>query len=355
MSEEDLLDLLMNHDCMKRNFITSTLLTYMPWYGLPWHRPPGQVSRTVPGSSRRLFGSASLLASFLGLLAGCAAPTASPMPTAYPPDYLPTVIALTAESANHLGTEVALALSPTVPPTDIPEPTLSPTPRPTFTQTTIPGHELAAIQIFAPGPMSKVVSPINLKMNIITGESGKVQIDLYGEDGRLLTRNVKRVPISGKGVPQQIKIPFEIRAAAEVGRVTISTLDKAGRIQSLNSVHVLLLSSGANEINPAGNPSEPVGVVSPPLEEPVSGGVVTVKGDVWPFNLNPVILELVGPNNKSIGLRILTLNNLNPQLMETSVPYKISEPTLARLTIRQDDDRINGLFYVYSQEVLLNP
>lgn len=325
MPGEGLLDLLMNHYCMKRNFLTPTLL------------------------------SASLLASFLGLLAGCAAPTASPIPTAYPPDYLPTVIALTAESANHLGTEVALALTPTLTLTAIPEPTLSPTPRPTFTQTTIPGHEQAAIQIFAPGPMSKVVSPIILKMNIIAGESEKVQIDLYGEDGRLLTRNVKRVQISGKGVLQQIKIPFEIPAAAEVGRVTISTPDKAGRIQSLNSVHVLLLSSGVNEITPPGNPSEPVGVSSPIFDEPVAGGVVNVKGDVWPFNLNPVILELVGPDNKSIGLRILTLDNLHPQLMETTIPYKVSEPTLARLTIHQDDDRINGLFYVYSQEVLLNP
>jgi hypothetical protein len=296
-----------------------------------------------------------LLAPLLGFLAACAAPTASPIPTAYPSDYLPTVIALTAESANQLGTEVALALTPTVPPTDIPSPTLSPTPQPTFTQTTIPGHELAAIQISAPGPMSKVVSPINLKMNIIAGESEKVEIDLYGEDGRLLTRNLKRVPISGKGVLQQIKVPFEIRAAAEVGRLTVSTLDKAGRIQSLNSVHVLLLSSGTNEINPPGNPSEPVGVVSPPLEEPVSGGVLKVRGDVWPFNLNPVILELVDPANKPIGLRILTLDNLNPQLMDTTIPYKVSEPTLARLTIRQDDDRIGGLYYVYSQEVLLNP
>jgi hypothetical protein len=68
-----------------------------------------------------------------------------------------------------------------------------------------------------------------------------------------------------------------------------------------------------------------------------------------------MILELVGPNKQSIGLRILTLNNLNPQLMDTTIPYKVSEPTLARLTIRQEDDRINGLFYVYSQEVLLNP
>lgn len=299
--------------------------------------------------------SCLLLVSLLGLLAGCAAPTASPIPTAYPPEYVPTVIALTAEAANILGTEVAFALTPTSFPSDTPAPTLSPTPRATFTQTTIPGHEPAAIQIFAPGPMSKVISPITLRMNIVAGESEKVQIDLYGEDGRLLTRNVKGVPTSGKGVPQQIKIPFEIRAAAEVGRVTVSTTDKAGRIQWLNSVRVLLLSSGVNEINPPGNPSEPVGVFSPLSEDPISGGVLDVRGDVWPFNLNPVVLELLSPDGRSMGLRILNVDHLKPQLFETTIPYKVSEPTLARLTIRQDDDRIDGLFYVYSQEVLLNP
>jgi hypothetical protein len=265
------------------------------------------------------------------------------------------VIAMTAEAANALGTEVALALTPVVLPTNTPRPTLSPTPRPTFTQTTIPGHDPAAIQIFAPGPMSKVISPITLRMNIVAGESEKVQIDLYGEDGRLLTRNVKQVPTSGRGVPQQIRVPFEIRAAAEVGRLTVSTTDEEGRLQSLNSVRLLLLSSGINEINPPGNPSEPVGVFSPLEDEPASEGVLNLRGDIWPFNLNPVILELVAPDGKSMGLRILNMDHLNPQLFETTIPYKISEPTLARLTIRQEDDRIDGLFYVYSQEVLLNP
>jgi len=296
-----------------------------------------------------------LLASLLGLLVACAAPAPSPIPTAYPPEYLPTVIALTAEAANALGTEVSLALSPAVLPSNTPRPTLSPTPRATFTQTTIPGHDPAAIQIFAPGPMSKVISPITLRMNIVSGASEKVQIDLYGEDGRLLTRNVKRVPTSGKGVPQQVKVPFEIRAAAEVGRMTVSTTDKLGRLQSLSSVRLLLLSSGINELNPPGNPSEPVGVFAPVGEEPVSGGVLNIRGDVWPFNLNPVILELVGPDGRSMGLRILNMDHLNPQLFETTIPYKVSEPTLARLTIRQDDDRIDGMFYVFSQEVLLNP
>jgi hypothetical protein len=296
-----------------------------------------------------------LLVSIIGILVGCAAPTASPIPTAFPPEYLPTVIAMTAEAANVLGTEVALALTPTVLPSRTPRPTLSPPPGPTFTQTTIPGHDPAAIQIFAPGPMSKVVSPITLRMNIVAGGSEKVQIDLYGEDGRLLTRNVKNVPTSGLGVPQQIRVPFEIRAAAEVGRLTVSTTDHLGRLQSLNSVRLLLLSSGINEINPSGNPSEPVGVFSPLDEEEVSGGVLNIRGDVWPFNLNPVILELIDEDGRSMGLRILNLDHLQPQLFETTLPYRVSEPMLARLTIRQDDDRIDGLYYVYSQEVLLTP
>ncbi|HZM20149.1 MAG TPA: hypothetical protein VFC02_00325 [Anaerolineales bacterium] len=300
---------------------------------------------------RKLF----LLISLIGFLAACAAPTASPIPTPYPPEYLPTVIAWTAEAASSAGTGTAIALTPTVTQTRTRFPTFTPTTPPTSTATDYPWHKPAAIEIQAPGPMSKVISPINLRMNVIAGESEKVQVDLYGEDGRLLSRTLKTVHTSREGVPQNIKIPFEIRATAEVGRITISTKDKAGRLQALNSVRILMLSNGANEINPPGNPSEPIGVFSPAAEESITGGVMSVKGDLWPFNLQPVILELVGPDGNSIGLRILTVDHINPQLFETTIPYKVREPTLARLTIHQDDDRINGLFYVYSQEVLLNP
>jgi len=295
------------------------------------------------------------IASLLGLLAGCASPTQDAIPTPYPPEYLPTVIALTADAANAAATQAAMTLLPAEPPTDIPESTLTPTPRPTFTATTIPSHELATIEIQSPGPMSKVVSPITLRMDITSGESEKVQVDLYGEDGRLLSRVSKKVPLSGDGVYQQIKVPFEIPGAAEVARLSVSTTDKAGRVQALNSVRLLLMSSGTNEITTPGNPSEPIGVVSPTLKDTASGGVLIVRGDVWPFNLEPILFELIGPDGKSLGLRILTVNTLQPQLFDTTIPYKVLEPTLARLSIRQDDDRIDGLFYLYSQEILLNP
>jgi len=301
------------------------------------------------------------LAALLGLVAGCAAPATNPIPTPYPPEYLPTVIALTAEAANVTGTEISIALTSliepteTLAPTETREPTLTFTPMPTATITSFPWHDDAAVQFTSPGPMSKLVSPIQLRATVISGDSEKVQVDLYGEDGRLLSRNLRAVRTTTTGALVSMKIPFETRATAELGRITISTLDKSGRVQALNSVRVLLLSSGVNEINPPGNISEPIGVFSPLNEEAVSGGVLNVKGDIWPFSLQPVVLELINPAGKSMALRILTVEDIHPQLFQTTIPYKVTEPMLARLTIRQDDDRMPGLFYVYSQVVLLNP
>lgn len=261
-----------------------------------------------------------------------------------------------AQAASDSATATALASLPAAEPTVTPEPTLTFTPAPTYTPTSIPLHKNAAIEIQAPGPMSRVVSPINLKMNVQVGASRRLQIDLFGEDGRLLFRTLKRnVPTSSRGILQTATISFEIPGVAEVGRITVSTFDKEGRLQSVNSVHVLLLSTGVDEITPAGNPSEPVGVFEPSAGEAISGGVLTVRGDVWPFNLQPFILELMDGEGRPLASRILYVTSLQPQLFETTLPYKISEATPARLVIRQDDDRVPGLFYLYSQEVTLNP
>jgi len=240
-------------------------------------------------------------------------------------------------------------------PTQTPEPTLTLTPQTTFTSTSIPLHSLGAVRFISPGPMSKLISPISLRANVIAGSSEKVQIDLFGEDGRLLARELRNVLTTTEGAFVSVRLPFETRAAAELGRITISTLDEQGRLQAMNSVRILLLSEGVNEITTPGNPSEPVGLFSPTRTQEVSGGVLTLKGDIWPVNLEPVILELIDPDGKSLGLRILTVDTLQPQLFETTIPYRVTEPTAARLIIRQDDDRMEGLFYAFSREILLNP
>ncbi len=296
-----------------------------------------------------------ILASLFGLIAGCAAPNQTPIPTPYPPEYLPTVIALTAEAANLAATNTA-ALIPTATATFTPQPTITVTPAITWTPTAFPGHEIGKVQFIMPGPMSKVTSPIQFRANVIlTNEKEKAQVELYGEDGRLLARELRSLPTTSTGAFFSIKIPFEIRTTAELGRITVSTIDKEGRISALNSVRILLLSTGESEIYPAGNPSEPVAIFNPAPEAIVFGGTVKVDGDLWPVNLQPVYVELVDPNGKVLGVRILNVSTIDPQLFSTSVPYKVTEPTEARLVIRQSDDRMPGMYYVYTQKILINP
>ena len=299
-----------------------------------------------------------LLASLLGLLAACAPSAAAIAPTPYPPEYFPTVVVLTGQAAMATN----LAATPSVTPTETVEPTetLPPTdtftPAPTDTLTPSPSAPRAQIRIETPGPMSKVTSPIFLRMQIVSGDSELVQIDLQGEDGRLLARKLERVPSWPGGYYVTVKLPFEVHSAAEVGRITISTKDGFGRVQAQLGMRVLLLSVGTAEITPEGDSSERAVFYTPPREDVVvQGGVVTVEGRYLPFNDRPVILELLNQEGRTVGLRVLEFSGTDAQTFSTTVPYKVSEPTQARLVLRQDDDRLDGLIYLYSQEILLNP
>ena len=299
-----------------------------------------------------------LLASLLGLLSGCVLPGVDPIPTPFPPEYFPTVVVETAQAAmatNLAGTPSVIPTE-TLTPTETPTPSDTPTPVPTNTLTPSPSAPSAQIRILAPGPMSKVTSPLLLRMQIVAGDSELVQIDLQGEDGRLLSRDLLRVKSWPEGYYVPEKISFEVRAAAEVGRITISTKDKEGRTTALLAERVFLLSVGTDEITPEGDASERAVFYQPPKKDAVvQGGVLDVEGRFLPFNDEPVILELLDFSGKTVGLRVLDFIGTNEQIFSTTIPYKITEPTQARLQLHQGDDRLDGWIYVYSQEISLNP
>ena len=211
--------------------------------------------------------------------------------------------------------------------------------------------------------MSSLVSPIKLQLMLVSGDSEKVLFDLLGEDGRLLQRILKPVPQFPNGAFRGVDLSFEIRAVSEAGYIRISTKDKSGRIQALNTMPVLLYSIGSNQINPLGNMIYERTMLEGLKDgDSVFGGVLNLKGRFWPFNDQPVFVELLLPDGESVGSRILTFNGIDPETFETTLPYKVKEPTLARLTFRQDnpllsepDPDLNRNIYVYTMEVLLNP
>jgi hypothetical protein len=304
-----------------------------------------------------------LLAAFLALVAGCSQETSSP-PTPLPADYLPTMVALTGQAAF----ATSDAMTQSVPPTNTPAPTFTPealfdnapTPTPTFA----PGFsEFAQIRFTSPGPMSSVLSPFNLQTVIAAGESNRIQVDLLGEDGRVLQRVLKRLNRNPKGTFQRFEIKYEIRAVSEKGYIRISTLDQFGRIQALNTLPVLLYSIGSAQFNQAGNIIyERVMIEGLKEKADFYAGEVNLKGRIWPFTDGPVFVELITQEGRPLSSRQLNVDGIDTQSFETVLPYKVSEPTPVRLTFRQDnsllivsDPVLGRLAYLYSIEVVLNP
>lgn len=286
----------------------------------------------------------TLLAS-LWTLSGCA-PTGVTYPTSIPPEALPTVVAQTAAVLN---ATARAAYTSTPLPSETPIPTI------TLTPTAMPPAPRALLQIESPGPMSRLVSPLQLQLFVIPGETNLVQAALYGEDGRLLARDLTRIEdVPPPGANLYVEIPFEVRVA-ELARLELSTTDKLGRIEKLVSHHVTLLPDGLNQITPGDPPFDRAALYSPANEAKIFGGVMEVDGAFWPLNDQPVILELQDERGRILMTRQLSLVGNSHIPFVTTLPYTVSEPTPARLTIRQMDPRFNAIAYLFSIKVILNP
>ena len=318
-----------------------------------------------------MFRKIILLVSLSGLLAGCAFQGTSSAPTPYPADDLPTVIYLTARSIHATSAlQTAAAITPTLTPTLTPSP-IPLTPTATDTSTPPPGMALGAIQITSPGPMSKVISPLEVRMSVMAVKNTKVYTALYDEYGNKLNDQLINLSNASSGEYVFVKFSFEIRAAAEIGILQVTTRDDTGVLMALNTVRVLLLSSGISQINPPGNNIyERVALETPSPQATISGSVLTVKGVYSPFNSQPLILELVDVNGKSLNAgRVSTITDSDSQTINTTIPYKADSPTQAYLVIHQQDDILKdpvlfsnqypipwlGPAYVYTQLVTLNP
>ncbi len=299
------------------------------------------------------------------LLAGCArlevlSPSPEVLPTRLdtvtPTLELPTATVET-PSAPALPTHSATTTPGPIPTT----PTVSPTPFPiTFeAPTPEPGPPEAVIQILSPGPLSRVVSPFNVRAFVPPGAGGRIQVDLNGEDGRLLLRNVLQYSASpGRKVLLLTEIDFEIAAVAETGRLTISVDDAAGRTTDLASVDLILLSSGISDLNPPGDLLAPLVIEEPPAETRIEGGQLVVTGLARPASDQPLKVELIDGRNVIIGERLVAVAE-GPagehRPFATELTYRVEETTRALLVIRERGERIPGTTHLVSLEIILAP
>ncbi len=319
---------------------------------------------------RRLILTACLVL-FLGACAPAGATSTAQIPPATPKlENTPVDVPPTQESPTPTAaspTEAGVSASPTASLTDessfaeTEQPLPTPIPKTTVASTAIPQPSVnsGAIQIYGPGPLSKIVSPLDIYGYAIPGYKHKGRVDLYGEDGRLLASELLQLNTVYKWAYFYWSLPFSVSSAGELGRFSLSTQDQYGRLTAVYSIHLLLLPEGASIINPPGDLDlmERCSLEEPAVGEKPSGGVLSVSGKMLPFNNLPLTIGLIGRDGSVLNSQLVPITPDGANLVPFSVeiPYSLSRGTWELLTVSQFDDRIGGLMYLYSQEVFLNP
>ncbi len=243
--------------------------------------------------------------------------------------------------------------------TRVPTRTRTITLTPTITNTPTPPAPI--LNIVRPGLLSRVLSPIQMELYVTVGEDGKIAIELLGEDGRVISRQIKNLGMdqAGKRAYLVPEMPFEIDAAAETARLQVTTIDQFGRVQGIASVDVILLEVGRNEIYSPQIIQEPYLIRQPRPETEVSGGLLVVHGLARPVNDSPVFIDLVTENNVVMSTKQVNVAPPTGPLSHTpfsvEIPYKVDGPTPVRLVIRQAGSRIPGIVALTSQLITLLP
>jgi hypothetical protein len=200
-----------------------------------------------------------------------------------------------------------------------------------------------------------------MEVLVQAGEDGWVRIDLFGEDNRLITQQMldyRRNPNSRFWVSPQI--PFDITAAAEAGRLVVSSQDLSGRTIYLTSVDLILMKTGRDEVHPPSILLQPYLIRYPRPGQTIEGGTVVVVGLARPVNQTPLILELIDENKNIIGSAKVQVDPPSGDLSHTpfqiGISYSVQGTTPVRLTVRQESDgRIPGTVELYSLPLELNP
>ena len=199
-----------------------------------------------------------------------------------------------------------------------------------------------------------------MEMYAITGDGGKITIELVGEDGRVISRQVvSRGDDEGLRVWMAPEVPFEIEAVAEAARLQVSNQDAFGRLIGLSSVDLVLLSVGRNEMNPPAVDQEPYLIRRPEADETVKGGVLVLEALANPLNNSPLIIEMIDESGTVLSTKRLAVEAPSGPLSHTpftvEIPYQVSTAIPVRLSIRQEGSRIPGIVALVSELIVLEP
>lgn len=316
----------------------------------------------------------------INMLSSCSGMAETPIPTLYPTEYIPTVIAMTLEAqgielpSNDQATDYVE--SPTMPaPTLEPPATQTPSPKPIeFTaspsSTPIPTEPAqnspppanipqSINQIISPGSGSKVISPFILRAAVKPGPNSVVRIELLGEEGQLLMREVRRYQsLQNEWVSLGNEVTYGINAVAEAGWLQISIEDEHGRLQSVSSVDLILQSMGNQDLYQPLDQLEDIVLEFPKTNRLIQGGTMRVAGLARPRSGQPLMIEILSSDGKIVGTRqvsVVPQPDISYGTFAIDVSYTVDYTTRVRVQVWEPGESLPGIVNLSSVEVLISP
>jgi hypothetical protein len=237
-------------------------------------------------------------------------------------------------------------------------PTNTRVPTKTPTETRIPPTPVpqdAPVRIYIPASHSIINSPFQILAAVIPGAEGNVHMQLTGENGKkLLEKTWRFAYANGRRTTIDEEFSVKISGVSEAARLSIYTLDGFGRIISLTSADILLISIGEPDLAEAQNLMEAFTLRSPYPESNIHHGIVEVRGITKTRTACALYFELVDQSGNIVGSYaspVVLQPSLVYQSISIDLPYQVKGPTLVRLIMHQVDVR-NGIDLAVSSEVL---
>jgi hypothetical protein len=202
---------------------------------------------------------------------------------------------------------------------------------------------IAQLNLYRPGPDSRLVSPIEISAYVYPGAQGKISLQLWDEAGNLTADQLIQFKDSG-WVAFSSQIPFEVKAAGESALLTLTSFDDSGRRIALTSVPLLLLQLGESQVEVPGFAKNPFVLRQPAASTTVSGNPLHLEGYLHSFSTLPVIIEVINNNgamvcSKQIGVPGVSSGD-EYSSFSLDLPCLVSENTPVRISLRQTMDRL---------------
>jgi hypothetical protein len=232
-----------------------------------------------------------------------------------------------------------------------------PTPTPLPASVGVPLDQLALLK---PGPGSLVRNPIQLEGFGGPSQNNRVQLRLYGEDGRLISEGYTFL-YSYPGRPGQFfgQVPFETPLVAETGWLEVRSFgDRYGLLRHLTNIQINLLSIGIEKIYPAIHGAEKLTIFNPREESRVSGGTLQLYGAGWVDADVPLSVELLDAQGQVIATTSVPLDSPGIGQLGTfgiTLPYEITFGQWVRIGVYERHDDVPGVIHYTSVQVWLEP